>query len=129
MMTRRFLIPIASFGLFGCNQSSPPAVSEVTVVVAVPQPDAPVPSPAQPPKKEEPPAQPPVFPFPNDAAGKELPRVVAPRAPAPPAPERFGKSPTPRTVSNKLIAPEPFSKLTYASSPLLPAKSTGLKPM
>src|SRR5206468_3853319 len=120
----------ASLGLFGCNQSSPPAAPNVAIVAAAPQPET-TPAPAvvqpvvQPPKKEEPP---PVFPFPNDTSGKELPRVVAPRAPAPPAVEKFGKAPTARTVSNKLIAPDPLLKMTYTQPPLLPAKSTGLKP-
>ena len=67
IMNRLFSIPIVSLGLLGCNQSAPPAaVMPEGVVVAAPE-AAPQPA-VQAPKKEEPP--PPVFPFPNDAAGK-----------------------------------------------------------
>ena len=127
-MTRLFTIPVVSLGLFGCNQSSPP-VPDVAVVAA-PRAEAKPPDAAQtpvvPPKKEEPP--PPVFPFPNDAAGKALPKVVTPPSPPLPATEKFGTAPKVRTAPNKLVEPEPLSKMLYSPPPLLPAKPAGVRP-
>ena len=126
-MTRLFTIPFVSLGLLGCNQS-PPAVPDVAVVAAQ-QADAKPADAAQTPvvqpKKDEPP---PVFPFPNDAAGKALPKVVSPPSPPLPATEKFGTAPKVRTAPNKLVEPEPLSKMLYSPPPLLPAKPAGVRP-
>lgn len=124
-MNRRLFMPIASLALVAsCNQQSPPAPDAVVIAAPAPQPEAiPQPTVVQTPKKEEPP---PVFSFPADAAGKLLPKVVAPPAPSPLALEKFGKTPTSRIAPSKLIAPEPLSKMIYAAPPLLPAKPAGV---
>jgi len=110
----------------GCHreQPAPPA----TVAAAEP---TPAPAPValeqlalQPPA---PPAPPPVFPFPPDAAGKELPKVVAPRAPAPLPVERLGTAPKERAPSAAVSA-DSLGKLAYTPPPVLPKRPAGFAP-
>jgi len=123
-MMRFLWVPL--FLLASCSQPTPPA-PEVRVAAAEPtqpevKPPAPEVKPAPeppPPKKEEPPA---AFPFPDDAAGKALPAVVAPRQPAPPAVEKFGQSQAARRVPSKLIEPSALPKARYAPTPLLASR-------
>jgi hypothetical protein len=69
-----------------------------------------------------------VFPFPADLAGKELPKVVAPRPPAPLPIERFGTAPKERTPPARVVSPEPLGKVTVTPPPLLPPRSAGFLP-
>lgn len=127
-MNRLLSIPLAL--LLGCNPLPPPVDPEVTLAVA-PQPEpapkvVPVVQPA--PKKEEPPAPPTVFPFPNDAAGKELPRVVTPPAPRSLPVEKLGLAPKIRLAPAKVLDPAPLPKMTYAPSPLPAGKPASILP-
>ncbi|HXD85351.1 MAG TPA: hypothetical protein VN641_02580 [Urbifossiella sp.] len=123
-MVRFAWIPL--FVLASCSQPSPPAPPEVRVAAAKPtptEPDAKPPAPEEKLPPEPPPAEkeepPPVFPFPDDAAGKALPAVVAPRQPAPPPVEKFGQAPTTRRVPGKVIEPSSLPRARYAPPPLL----------
>jgi hypothetical protein len=125
-------IGLVTLMLASCQPPSSPA-PEVAVVAAAPQEEAPPrqiapPVTIPPPKKEEPPPRPLAFPFPNDVAGKALPKVVAPPSPAPAPAEKFGKAPRPRVIPGKLIDPDPPAKVVHMPAPLLPAKSKGLTP-
>jgi hypothetical protein len=119
----------------GCNRESPapaaavaaaeptPAATAPPVALPVAPAVAPVPVAVQ----TQPPP-PPVFPFPNDLSGKELPKVVAPRAPAPLPVEKFGKSPTVRTPPDRVVSPDPLGKLVYTPTPVLPKRPAGFQP-
>lgn len=127
-MNRLLYTPLALF--FGCNPSPQPVAPEVTVAAA-PQPEpAPKAQPVvqAPPKKEEPPAPPTMFPFPNDAAGKELPRVVTPPAPPSLPVEKLGLAPKVRLAPAKVLDPAPLPKMTYAPSPLPAGKPASILP-
>ncbi|MDB5310000.1 MAG: hypothetical protein JWO38_4202 [Gemmataceae bacterium] len=135
-------------GVVGCSQPAAPAAPNAIVVAADSQPEAtqlPAASPppavaltpavpsnpgAQPPAapKADPPA-PTGFTFPADTAGKALPPIVAPQAPALPPPERFGIVAKVRTLPARIVNPEPIGKITYAPPPLFPAKPSGLIPV
>ena len=127
-MNRILSIPLAL--LLGCNPSPPPVAPEVTVA-AVPQPEpAPKVQPAVPlaPKKEEPPAPPTTFPFPTDATGKELPRVVKPPAPPSLPVEKLGLAPKVRLAPAMVLDPAPLPKMTYALPPLPADKPASILP-
>jgi hypothetical protein len=131
MIRSSFALLGSCVALLGCNQSSPPAAPDVTVVAANPRPE-PAPPPKieapkkeQPPKKEEPQQ---AFPFPNDAAGRALPKVVLPPAPAQQAVEKFGKEPAVRAVPRQIADPDPRVKSLYALPALLPEKAAALLP-
>jgi len=113
----------------GCHRESPPAPPAVAAVEPAPEPVAPVvPVPvAVQPTPPPPPPPPPVFPFPNDTAGKELPKVVAPRAPAPLPIERLGTAPKERAPSAAVSA-DFLGKLAYTPPPALPKRSAGFAP-
>ena len=112
----------------GCHRE-PPAPPVVAVAEPTPEPVAPIVPVAvavQPPAPQ-PPAPPPVFPFPNDTAGKELPKVVAPRAPAPLPVERFGAAPKERAPSAAVSA-DSLGKIAAAPPPALPKRTSGFAP-
>jgi len=129
------ILPFSFLLMASCN---PPPPSEPAVEVAVasqPQPEelppkkreAPVV--AVQPKKEEPPAPPPpTFPFPNDSAGKLLPKVVTPPMPPAPAGEKFGVTPKPRTTPGKLIEPDGLQRVIHFAPPLLTGKTSSAAP-
>ncbi|MFO0799914.1 MAG: hypothetical protein U0804_20785 [Gemmataceae bacterium] len=112
----------------GCGRevpSPPPAVA-----FAEPAPVAPAPAPVAPqapPPAPPPPVPPPVFPFPTDTAGKELPKVVAPRAPAPLPVERFGAAPK-QSAPSAVVSPDPLGKIAVAAPPALPKRPGGFSP-
>lgn len=123
----------------GCHREAPPPVA---VAAAEPKPEpvapAPAPNPAplaatpapapaqtQPPP---PPAPPPVFPFADDAGGKELPKVVAPRVPAPPPVEKFGAAPKDRTPPARVVQPDAVGKSAFAPPAALPPPPKGFAP-
>jgi hypothetical protein len=112
--------------VLGCGQPTTPAGGEI-VVVAVPEPAVPLPA-AKPALTHNPAPPPPTFAFPADAAGRALPRVVTPAAPAPLPVERFGQVPLDRPVSEKIASPEPAGRVIYAAPPVPSAKAAGLKP-
>ncbi len=124
----------AAVAAAGCNRESPAAAPAVAVAepkadaVAPVTPATPTPIAIQPQAQPEPPAPPPVFPFPADLAGKELPKVVAPRAPAPLPAERFGKAPKGRTPPARVVEPDALGKLAYAPPPALPKRPAGFQP-
>ena len=69
-----------------------------------------------------------MFPFPPDLSGKELPKVVAPQAPAPLPVERFGAAPKDRTPPARVVHPDSLGKLTYTPPAVLPPRPTGFAP-
>lgn len=116
-------ITLGVFALASCNPPAAPPEPEVEVAAATskaepkaepnqPQAETPV---AIQPKKEEPP---PTFPFPNDSAGKLLPKVVTPPMPPSPAAEKFGAAPKPRTAPARLLDPDSLPKLIHTAAPL-----------
>lgn len=117
----------------GCSRETPPPA--VTVAAAEPKPEVPAPAPAptpaavaEPQAPPQPPPPPPVFPFPPDLSGKELPKVVAPQAPAPLPVERFGAAPKDRTPPARVVHPDSLGKLTYTPPAVLPPRPTGFAP-
>jgi hypothetical protein len=123
MLTRLRLAAVAIALVFvGCSRSSPPAGGEAVVEpAATTAPQAPV--------TQNPTPPPPAFPFPADAAGRALPRVVTPAPPPPPPTERFGQSPVERPVPAKVADPEPSGRGTPTAPPVPPDRPAGLKPV
>ncbi|HEX4613486.1 MAG TPA: hypothetical protein VH092_35215, partial [Urbifossiella sp.] len=108
------------------------AVAEPRAVDPTPAPTpasaTPAPSQQQPAPPPQPPAPPPVFPFPTDLSGKELPKVVAPRTPAPLPVEKFGATPKDRTPPARVVSPDPLGKLAYTPPPVLSPRPAGFLP-
>src|SRR5581483_7334552 len=73
-------------------------------------------------------AAPAEFAFPADVAGRELPRVVAPPAPALPAAERFATAKV-RTPPAKVIDPDPPIRVGRPLPRILPVRPAGLVPV
>ncbi len=125
-------VAAAAFAV-GCHREPPAAVvaaAEPTPAPVVPAPVVPapaIPAPAAVQPQPQPPAPPPVFPFPSDAAGKELPKVVAPRAPAPLPAERFGAAPKERAPS-AAVGADSLGKLAVTPPPALPKRPAGFAP-
>lgn len=123
----------------GCGRESP-AVAPVAVAAAEPKADAGVPAPAtttavnptpavvQPAPAPQPPAPPPLFPFPADLSGKELPKLVTPKAPAPLPVEKFGTTPKVRVAPPRVVEPDALGKLAYTPPPALPKRPAGFAP-
>lgn len=129
-MHTRLCTAAAVIALAGCGQSAPPAAVEA-VAVPVPEPAAPQPAAPRPPAPvtQAPLPPPPAFVFPADAAGRALPAVVAPPAPALLPTERFGQTPRERPVPDAVAAPEPTGRAVAAAPPVLPGKPAELKPV
>ena len=125
-------------GAIGCSQPASPVTPPV-VAAAVQQPE-PIPAPPPPATTATPtppapvatqpaPPPPPEFSFPSDTAGKGLPAVVVPQAPAPLPVERFGGAAVKRTPPARVVNPDPLPKLTHVPPPLPLAKPAGVKPV
>ena len=111
--------------------SRPQAVdvpADPPAVVLVPTPGAITISPEPQPTPAQPSAPIPAFVFPSDLTGQALPRVVAPQIPVKLPGASFGTEPQPRPVPAKILDPEVNSRTRYALPPILPAKSTAMKP-
>lgn len=124
-------------GLVGCSQApapEPPAdAPAVSVALAPPPVELPPGVPpeaaavrlAQPPKPEPPP---PVFPFPADAGGAAVAKVVTPNIARPLPADKLAVAPKPRPVPPKVLEPASPLAANYALAPLLPPAPAGLKP-
>lgn len=132
----RVLVGVAAgcLAVGACSRETPPPA--VTVAAAEPKADAPAPMPAsapvtpaaEPQAPPQPPPPPPVFPFPPDLSGKELPKVVAPRAPAPLPVEKFGAAPQTRIPPARVVQPDGLGKIASAPPPALPPRPKGFAP-
>lgn len=122
-------------GLVGCSQAPAPEPSaEVSMNVAIAPPvvevppivvPATTPVRAAPPPKPEPP---PVFPFPADAGGAAVAKVVTPDVTRPLPADRLAVAPQPRPVPPKVLDPQSPVATNYGLPPLLPPKPADPKP-
>jgi len=130
----RFLAPCSALlALFasGCSRPVSESVSEPIAVVIAPHPaPGPVPQSGAPPVPTEPaPPAAPTFPFPEDLAGKELARVVAPAPIAALPVERFGHAPKPRPVPTKVLDPDALARVGIAPRPVSGPPGPVVKPV
>lgn len=118
--------------LAGCSQQPSAKVEAVRAadpaVVIAPESVAALAPGKAPPQSRAEPAPPPTFPFPPDLAGKAVEKAVMPNVAKPLPAQRADAKPLPRAIPANLLDPDPVARARLVPPPLLPAKSTGLKP-